>query len=73
MDLTPERRADIRVYLAEVRAHLDQFDGLLDADQLAPDDSDLLAEGAERLRDLHYGYIDCVERDLLVIDPRDSR
>ena len=61
------------MYLAEVRAYLYQFDELLDADQLAPDDSDLLAEGAERLRDLHYGYIDCVERDLPVIDPRDSR
>jgi hypothetical protein len=72
MDLTPERRADIRVYLAEVRAYLDQFDGLLDADQLAVDDSDLLAEGAERLRDLHYGYIDQLEAGLPIIDPRDA-
>ena len=72
MDLTPEIRADIRVYLSEVRAYLDQFDGLLDADQLAVDDSDLLAYGEDRLRDLQYGYIDQLEAGLPIIDPRDG-
>jgi len=72
VDLAPEIRVDIRAYLTEVRANLDLFDGLLDSDQLAVDDSDLLSDAEDRLRDLRYGYIDRLGAGLPIIDPRNS-
>lgn len=72
MDLTPERRARARVYLAEIRAYLDQFDGLLDVDQLPEDEFDLLSEAGNRLKDLRYGYLDRLELGEPTLDPRDD-